>query len=97
MQRFDRQRDALAAGDAKRDLRARKSNPAVTAGDERDFSCKLAHGISPFFFSRFALFHERAEQRAAIFESRQVDIMRICAYIGAYAPLSINEDERCQP
>jgi hypothetical protein len=30
-------------------LRARKSNPAVAAGDERVFSCKLAHGVSPSF------------------------------------------------
>jgi hypothetical protein len=28
-------------------LRGRKSDPAIAAGDERDFSCQLAHGISP--------------------------------------------------
>ena len=46
-------------------LRGRKSNPAVAAGDERDFSCKGCSRHFSFLLSRFASFKERGEYARA--------------------------------
>jgi hypothetical protein len=58
-------------------LRGRKSNPAVAAGDERDFSCKLAHGISPLFSVGSCPFMNVLNDVRLFSNSTWVDI---CAY-----------------
>jgi hypothetical protein len=72
------------------------ASPAVAAGDERDFSCKVAHGISPFFSVGSRRLRNVVNTRAPVSKPAQLTYahMRVYKSICTFVK---NEDERCRP